>query len=109
MNHEEAKIQAAIVKALRQNGYFCHSVSNEAAGDNPVRQGQFITMGLYPGVADLVVWLPGGRVGYLEIKTATGKLSPNQEKFRDRCLSAGVPWGIARSVEEALFFIKKRT
>jgi hypothetical protein len=77
----EAKLQAEIVKALRAADYWCHSVPNDAAGSNAIRQGQQITMGLFPGVADLVVWLPGGRIGYMEVKTATGKQSTVQVEF----------------------------
>ena len=103
----EAKIQAEIVKALRAAGFWCHSVPNNAAGGNAIRQGQEITIGLYPGVADLVVWLPGGRVMYMEIKTPTGKQSPAQVKFQARCEAAGIPYAVARSVEESLKIIKK--
>jgi hypothetical protein len=107
MNHSEAKIQAEIVKTLRSSGYWCHSVPNDAAGSNAVRQGQQITMGLFPGVADLVVWLPGGRVMYLEVKTPTGKQSPAQVKFQARCDAAGIPYAVARSVESAVEEIAK--
>jgi hypothetical protein len=106
-NNQESSIQAAIVKALRSNNFFCHSVPNNAAGGNAVRQSQEITIGLFPGVADLVVWLPGGRVMYLEIKTPTGKQSPAQVKFQARCEAAGIPYAVARSVEDSLKIIKK--
>ena len=107
MKHDEAALQVEIVKALRNLGLFVHSVPNEAAGTNPVRQSQMISMGLFPGVADLVVWLPSGAIGYLEIKSKTGKLSERQERFRIRCEKAGHPYGVARSVSEAISWVSK--
>jgi hypothetical protein len=108
---DEAHLQAAIVKALRSAGVFVHSVPNELAGGNAVRTGQAITTGLYPGVADLVVWLPGGQVAYFEVKAPTGKQSPAQVKFQARCEQAGVYYTVVKSVEETLekisFFLKK--
>lgn len=105
MNQTEAKIQAAIVKALHDAGVFCHSVPNEAAGSNAIRQGQMITMGLRPGVADLVVWLPGGRITYVEVKAPGGKQSPAQIRFEARCKEAGIPYGVVRSVDETFSFL----
>ena len=102
MNSPEAKLQSLIVKALRSSGIFCHGVFNEAGQGSAVKQGQYISMGLYPGVADLVVWLPGVRIGYMEVKTATGKQSPGQVKFQARCEASGVPYVVVRSVDEAL-------
>lgn len=99
MKHDESKIQAAIVKHLSAEGIFCHSVPNEAAGSNRIRQGQMITMGLRPGVADLVVWLPEG-IAYVEVKTATGRQSPAQVRFQERCERAGIRYYLVRSVED---------
>jgi hypothetical protein len=102
MTHPESKLQADIVKLLQAHGVFCHAVPNEGAAGNKVRTMQMITMGLRPGVADLVVWWRTSPplIGYLEIKTPTGKQSPAQVKFQARCLEAGVPYDLARSVED---------
>ena len=108
MRHDEAKLQSAIVKAYHAAGVFCHSVPNEAAGSNAVRQGQFVSMGLKPGVADLVVWLPEG-IAYVEVKTPTGKQSPAQERFQARCVSYGVPYYVVRSVSGAMALISHKT
>ena len=105
MNHSESRIQAEIVKALHGAGIFCHSVPNEAAGSNAIRQGQMITMGLRPGVADLVVWLPGGRVAYIEVKAPGGKQSPAQVRFEARCKESGILYGVVRSVSETFALI----
>lgn len=58
--------------------------------------------GMRAGSPDLCFLLPEGRVGWLEMKTRTGSLSPAQKQFRDRALSLGHFWAMARSVDEAL-------
>lgn len=102
MRHGEAHIQAAIVRAYHDRGIFIASVPNEAAGSNAIRQGQLITMGLTPGVADLFAFIPGLGVTFLEVKTTTGKQSPAQKKFEARCKTFGVGYHVVRSVEDAL-------
>ena len=58
-------------------------------------------MGVVDGVPDLAFVLPDGRAAFLEVKTRTGRLSPEQRAFRDRCTAVGAPYAIVRSVEEA--------
>lgn len=101
----ESMIQAEIVKALRRMGYFVHSVPNEGAGTNPVRQGQLITMGLYHGVADLIVWLGNGKVAYVEVKDQKGKQTEHQQIFEQKCQKYGIPYTVVRSVDDVLDFI----
>ena len=107
----EDRIQAEIVKFLRNQGIFVHSVPNEGAGRNgAIRTAQLITMGLYPGVGDLVVWwntANGVRIGYLEVKTATGRQSDRQRHFQDLCESHGIPYHVVRSVEDVREYMEK--
>lgn len=106
----EATIQCEIVKYLQSLGIFCHSVPNEAGGRSAMMQMQLISMGLRPGVGDLIVWwrLPTGgtRLGYLEIKTATGKQSEYQVKFEKRCHNAGVGYAVCRSVADVKEYMR---
>lgn len=101
----EDRIQADIVKYLRSKGIFTFSIPNEGAGrGGAVRTAQLITMGLFPGVADLCVWWKtnhGTVVGFLEVKTATGRQSDRQRHFQDLCEQHGIPYRVVRSVEEA--------
>jgi len=103
----EAAIQQEIVKALRSAGFFAHSVPNEQSNGNPVRTGQLISMGLFPGVADMVVWLDFGRIAYLEVKNEKGKQSDRQIAFQELCERHGYPYKVVRSAEEAVSFIKE--
>lgn len=96
----EAQIQTEIVEYLSRQGIFCHSVPNEGAGKNKLRTMRMITMGMKPGTADLVVWFPWGEIGYLEVKTETGKLSDKQRRFEKRCEEHGVFYAVVKSVED---------
>lgn len=103
----EADIQRQIVVLLRSVlplGSIVHHVANEiAAGgrEGHLRQAILSGMGVHPGFADLVV-LSGGRVLFLEVKTASGRLRPAQEMFRDAVLKQGFCWALVRSVDDAI-------
>lgn len=107
----EDRIQADIVKYLRSRGTFCHSVPNEGAGRNgAIRTAQLITMGLFPGVGDLIVWWKKDNtivVGYLEVKTATGRQSDRQKHFQELCMKADIPYHLVRSVEDVTYYMQR--
>ena len=104
----EAKIQADIVKyliPLRRSGALdFFSVPNEAAA-NPVRQGQLIAMGLRPGVSDLVLMFPEGKVIFMEVKNETGIQSPVQKAFEQKCKDLGFEYVLVRSVEDVKIIV----
>ena len=109
MQHLESQIQVQICKLLQLHKIYFHSCPNELAGGGKgakIRMGQFISMGLRPGVADLVVFWPSG-IGYVEVKTPTGRQSDNQKRFQERCESYGVPYDLVRSVEDVERLIRK--
>lgn len=105
MTHPEAKIQAAIVQLLQLHGIYRHSVPNERLS-SPQAMGRLISMGLRPGVADLVVWWPSG-IGYLEVKAPKGRQSEKQKAFQKRCEEYGVPYDLAYSVDDVVRLIDK--
>lgn len=96
----EAHIQADIVKRLRAAGWLVHSIPNSAAGRNAVRQAQEITMGLLPGVADLLAWDRDGWPAYIEVKAPGGRQSPAQIKFEKKCEERDILYFVADSVEK---------
>lgn len=58
--------------------------------------------GLPAGHSDLAgVRIGDGRAVYIEVKTPTGKVRPEQENFLRRMREAGALAGVARSVEDA--------
>lgn len=68
-----------------------------------------ITMGLKPGVSDLIAFIPDRGVTFIEVKTPTGKQSAAQERFQARCKTYGVPYHIVRSVPDAMALILSQT
>lgn len=96
----EAAIQAEIVKNLRHLGFFCYSTPNEQTAKNAVHTAHLKAMGLYPGMADLTVWLGNGMVAYLEVKKPGGRLSPAQKRFLRKCDNAGYPYIVVHSWKE---------
>jgi len=66
-------------------------------------------MGLAPGAYDLIVFGPrehasGGAV-FIELKSATGSLEPEQRAWRDHAQACGRPWALCRSIEEVEAFL----
>lgn len=56
-------------------------------------------MGVRRGWPDLSFLFPDGVTRFIELKTATGSLSPEQRDFRDAARPHGV-WAVCRSVDE---------
>lgn len=63
--------------------------------------------GVQRGTPDMFFCLPGGRVGWLELKNGKGSLQPEQKAFRDRVVALGHLWAMARSVDEALIHLSE--
>ncbi len=105
--HPEADAQRAIVHALRvvlPRGSIVHHSANEVTSHNrsaKARQAILQGMGVHRGFSDLIV-LSGGRVLFLEVKSATGRLSPAQADFRDAVRDQGFAWALVRSVDDTL-------
>jgi hypothetical protein len=103
----EAAIQRAIVAALRvalpPGAIVHHSGHEHRGGDGRAKLAQAIGvgMGVHPGFADLVV-VAEGRVAFLEVKTATGRLSDDQKSFRDIIRAQTLPYAVVRSIDDAL-------
>ena len=94
----ESKLMHLIMAALSAKGCFVLRTNSGVYYDS---HGNRITIG-FKGLSDLVGFRPDGKFFALEIKTATGRPSPEQLKFIEFCHEKGIPAGIARSVEEAI-------
>lgn len=55
--------------------------------------------GVMAGVADLCVMGPGF-VGWIELKTKTGRQQPSQKTFEDTCKRLDIPYALCRSIED---------
>ena len=99
----ETDIQSNIRKELSKHGICLRlNVGNFATHD-----GRHITSGLPNGTSDLL-FIGNGYIAWIEVKTPTGKPTPEQRKFIDIMRDMGHRAGIARSVEEALEIINVR-
>lgn len=96
---KESDIQRLIMLAMSEAGCLIFrnnvGVLKNAAGI-PIR------FGLAVGSSDLIGIAPGGRFLAVEIKTPTGKATPEQLRFIEAVRARGGVAGIARSPAEAL-------
>ena len=69
-------------------------------GNVRTENGTFVRCGV-KGMSDLL-FIGQGYIAWVEVKTPTGKPSPEQIKFINRMRELGHRAGIARSVEDAL-------
>jgi hypothetical protein len=69
--------------------------------------GRYIDAGAPRGFPDLEVILDGGRVAFIEVKTPTGRVRPEQARFMDALAARRHIVGVARSVADAIELCKK--
>lgn len=97
----EADLQRAIVaycRAVLPNG-LVFAVPNSSQRTRTGRASNAVP-GLMAGVTDLIVLAPRCAI-FAEIKTATGKVRPEQDAFMDRARALGFHAAVWRSVEDA--------
>jgi hypothetical protein len=63
------------------------------------------SLGVLPGVFDLVVLAPGPRTFFLEAKTDEGKLSEDQQWFKAELIKMGFSYVVFRSLDDIREFI----
>lgn len=90
----EWRLQAEAVSALLKRRDFAGwpieiAASLEGQRRTKAEQGQAKVMGMVAGELDLRVYLPAGRLGMIEFKTATGRLSPVQKERHARLVRLG--------------------
>ena len=74
--------------------FACHQNGKDAR-----EQERLGKMGLLPGVSDIIYLSPVGVV-FIELKTKTGKQSPEQKAFKQSVSALGYRYCIVRSFEE---------
>lgn len=72
------------------------------AGDVLIREARPLHAGLVEGSGDLIGWTEKGKFLSVEVKTESGRLSPEQRAFKDTVNAAGGLAIVARSTEEAI-------
>jgi len=100
---KEAQIQKAIVDYLNvvlPLNFRCFAIPNASQRTATGRPANAVA-GLRRGVPDLAIVGGVGRVFFLEVKAAKGRLSEYQSEFGDWCAHKGlIPWACVHSVEE---------
>lgn len=70
------------------------------AGSSRINGARLKTMGMVPGVSDMVYLRPGGCPLLIEIKTERGSQSLKQVAWQARVVAAGYRYHVVRSLEE---------
>jgi hypothetical protein len=100
----EAQIQSAIHRTLASRPdvrLFRNHVGKVQGVD-----GRWHTFGLAPGSADLIGWIQG-RFLSIEVKSATGRVRPDQQNWMNVVNSHGGIAFVARSVAEAVELLEQ--
>jgi hypothetical protein len=98
----EARIQAAIVAWIRTvspDALVFHIPNGGLRGKAEAARLKWV--GTLAGVPDLAIVTPGGRVKFIEVKTADGTLSPSQRDVHGFLTALGTPPAIVRSIDDA--------
>lgn len=99
----EHTIQNEIRVALTENGY---TVFRANVGKVKTVDGRWFDTGLPKGHPDLYGFRPDGKIFYIEVKNANGRVRPEQKQFIKTVKARGALAGIARSVEDALDIVR---
>lgn len=88
-----------IMLALSADGHFVVRVN---VGRFRMQDGRWFDTGLPPGFSDLTGHRAAdARAFYVEVKTPTGRISPQQQAFIAAMRARGALAGVARNVQEA--------
>lgn len=95
----EADLMRSVMIALSADGHFVVRVN---VGRFKMEDGRWFDTGLPTGFSDLAGHRAGdARAFYIEIKTPTGRVRPEQAAFIDAMRKRGAIAGVARSVQDA--------
>lgn len=98
----EHQTQSEIMLAVSQAG---NKIFRSNVGCVQTIDGRWFDTGLPKGHADLYGFRPDGQVFYIEVKSETGRVRPDQINFLETMRKNGALAGIARSVEDAMKII----
>lgn len=100
MAQAERALQNKIILALSKTG--CLAWNNDVGKVKNAKTGLWVSYGLCVSSSDVVGVCPDGIALFVEVKTPTGRASPEQRNFIAACRSNGARAGIARSVEDSI-------
>ena len=104
-DYSEADTMRSIMIALSNDGHF---VARANVGLFFTRDGRPISTGLPKGFSDLFGHRQGdARAFYLEVKSATGRVTMEQDAFLNAMRIRGAIAGVVRSIEDAQELLRK--
>lgn len=95
----ESDLMRTIMIALSAGG---HQVFRGNVGMFYTKDGRPVRSGLPVGFSDIFGFTSNQHPFFLEVKTATGRVSPEQAAFLDAMRKRGAIAGVVRSVADAL-------
>jgi hypothetical protein len=100
-NNREAREQAGIVSYIRTVApdLVVFHVPN-GGWRTGAEAARFRWLGVLAGIPDLCIVGRDGAVRFIEIKAQGGRLSEAQRVMRDRLVAMGVPYVVARSIDD---------
>lgn len=102
---QESRTQCAIVSFLRSalpSSYRVISVPNGRFEAKPETIARLKREGLTPGAPDLLVLRNDGWFAALEVKSSSGRLSPDQTEWSDWLTAGNGSQAVVRSLDEAV-------
>ena len=100
----QEKLCTLLTCKVRPEIIWMHNANGELR--HPAVARRLKAMGVKPGVPDLCFLLEHGRTAWLELKSATGNLTPEQRGFGVKCRRLGHYWAVAHSMEDAVKILK---
>ena len=98
-DYAEGDIMRAIMIALSNDGHFVVRVN---VGKFKMADGRWFDTGLPTGFSDLCGHRAGdARAFYLEVKSAAGRVRPEQSAFLNAMQMRGAIAGVVRSIQDA--------
>jgi hypothetical protein len=98
----EAEVQNAILQYLRVHPKVAFAIRINSGGAIETYNGveRYISYHSQKGLSDIFGVMKGGKAYFLEVKSKTGRLSPDQDAFLVKALDAGALAGCVRSIED---------
>jgi hypothetical protein len=106
MANPEIKLHAAAVRYLRTVCPDCITLHIANGGKRSKETARLMkALGVLPGVFDLLLICPDGRHMWLEAKSDAGRLSPEQQWFKNELILRGVPYVVFRNLADLETFV----
>lgn len=101
---EEEQLQVSIIAHLRLRAHpdcIFYAIPN---GEHRSKRtgARLKAQGVLAGAPDLAFILPDGSPAFMELKATSGRLSPAQKAFEDKCAKLGVAHVVISDIDTAL-------